>query len=95
MQDLHPSDRGPRGTHEGAVICNGNLYCPKTPAALLHLAPLPPGAEPADVAARDQQTAELARYKLGLHAAEMPAATAATHAPPSRGRSAARCARNP
>ena len=70
MQDLHPSDRGPRGTHEGAVICNGNLYCPKTPAALLHLAPLPPGAEPADVAARDQQTAELARYKLGLHAAE-------------------------
>jgi hypothetical protein len=70
VQDLHPSDRGPRGTHEGAVICNGNLYCPKTPAALLHLAPLPPGAEPADVAARDQQTTELARYKLGLHAAE-------------------------
>jgi len=70
VQDLHPSDRGPRGTHEGAVICNGNLQRPKTPAALLHLAPPPPGAEPADVAARDQQTAELARYKPGLHAAE-------------------------
>jgi hypothetical protein len=68
--DLHPSDRGPQGTHEGAVICNGNLYCPKTPEALLQLIPLPPGAEPADAAAHDQQTAELARYKLGLHAAQ-------------------------
>ncbi len=68
--DLHPSDRGPQGTHEGAVICNGNLYCPKTPEPLLQLIPLPPGAEPADVAAHDQQTAELARYKLGLHAAQ-------------------------
>jgi hypothetical protein len=26
VQDLHPSDRGPRGTHEGAVIANGNLH---------------------------------------------------------------------
>jgi len=68
--DLHPSDRGPQGTHEGTVICNGNLYCPKTPEPLLQLIPLPPGAEPADVAAHDQQTAELARYKLGLHAAQ-------------------------
>jgi hypothetical protein len=25
IQDLHPSDRGPRGTHDGAVIANGNL----------------------------------------------------------------------
>lgn len=70
VQDLHPADRGPRGTHDGAVICNGNLYCPATPKALLQLIPLPPGAGPADVAAHDQQTAELARHKLGLHAAE-------------------------
>jgi hypothetical protein len=27
IHDLHPSDRGPRGTHEGAIICNGCLYC--------------------------------------------------------------------
>jgi hypothetical protein len=70
VQDLHPSDRGPRGTHDGAVICNGSLYCPATPKALLTLGPLPPGAAAADVAAHDQQTAELTRYKLGLHAAE-------------------------
>lgn len=70
VQDLHPADRGPRGTHHGAIICNGNLYCPKTPAALLQLVPLPPGATPGQTAAHDQQTAELARYKLGLHAAE-------------------------
>jgi hypothetical protein len=25
VQDLHPHDRGPKGTHEGAVIANGNL----------------------------------------------------------------------
>jgi hypothetical protein len=31
IQDLHPSDRGPRGTHAGAIIANGNLYCPATP----------------------------------------------------------------
>ena len=31
VQDLHPADRGPRGTHEGAIIANGNLYCPATP----------------------------------------------------------------
>jgi hypothetical protein len=70
VQDLHPADRGPRGTHDGAVICNGCLYCPATPKALLELTPLPPGASTADIAAHDQQTAELARHKLGVHAGE-------------------------
>ena len=65
VQDLHPHDRGPRGTHAGAIIANGNLYCPATPRPLLHLGPLPPGAAPGDAAAHDQQTAELARHKLG------------------------------
>jgi hypothetical protein len=31
VQDLHPHDRGPKGTHDGAIIANGNLYCPRTP----------------------------------------------------------------
>jgi hypothetical protein len=70
VQDLHPADRGPRGTHDGAVICNGCLYCPATPKALLELTPLPPGASTADIAAHDQQTAELARHKLGVHAGQ-------------------------
>lgn len=70
VTDLHPSDRGPRGTHHGAIIASGNLYCPCTPPALLQLIPLPPGAPAADTAAHDQKTAELARYKLGVHAAE-------------------------
>jgi hypothetical protein len=68
--DLHPSDRGPRGTHDGAIIANGCLYCPCTPPPLLQLVPLPPAAGPADTAVHDQQTAELARYKLGLHTGE-------------------------
>jgi hypothetical protein len=63
--DLHPHDRGPQGTHAGAIIANGCLYCPATPKPLLHLGPLAPGAAPDDIAAHDQQTAELARHKLG------------------------------
>lgn len=70
VQDLHPHDRGPRGTHQGAVVCNGNLYCPKTPPALLKLGPLPPGAGSDDVAVHDAQAAELARHKLGRHTAD-------------------------
>jgi hypothetical protein len=70
IQDLHPSDRGPKGTHDGAVIANGNLNCPQTPRTLLELAPPPPGASGEQVAAHDQQSAELARHKLGRHAAD-------------------------
>jgi hypothetical protein len=69
VHDLHPSDRGTRGTHQGAIIASGCLYCPKTPQPLLQLAALPPAATPAEVAVHDQQTAELSRYKLGVHAA--------------------------
>jgi hypothetical protein len=65
VQDLHPHDRGPQGTHAGAIIANGNLYCPATPKPLLHLGPLAPAATPEDITAHDQQTAELARHKLG------------------------------
>jgi len=65
VQDLHPHDRGPQGTHHGAIIANGNLYCPATPAPLLQLGPLPPGTPPGQVTTHDQQTGELARHKLG------------------------------
>jgi len=70
VQDLHPHDRGPKGTHEGAVIANGNLYCPQTPRTLLELTPLPPAATSEQIAAHDQQAAELARHKLGRHTAD-------------------------
>ena len=65
IQDLHPHDRGPQGTHHGAIIANGNLYCPATPRPLLQLVPLPPGATTAQTAAHDQQATELAKHKLG------------------------------
>jgi hypothetical protein len=68
--DLHPHDRGPRGTHQGAIIANGCLYCPLTPRPLLELVPLPPGASAAGTAVHDQKTAELSRYKLGVHAGD-------------------------
>jgi hypothetical protein len=65
IQDLHPHDRGPRGTHDGAITANGSLYCPATPRPLLELGPLARDATPDQAAAHDAQTAETARYKLG------------------------------
>ena len=65
VQDLHPSDRGPKGTHEGAIIANGNLYCPATPRPLPELSPLARDATPDQASAHDTQSAELARHKLG------------------------------
>jgi hypothetical protein len=65
VQDLHPHDRGPKGTHDGAIISNGNLYCPRTPRSLLELGPLSRGTSREQAAAHDAKTAETARYKLG------------------------------
>lgn len=64
MMDLHPNDRGPRGTFEGAISANGQLYCPATPVALLGLGPLARGALAGEVAAHDTASAELGRHKL-------------------------------
>ena len=65
VQDLRPHDRGPQGTHHGAIIANGNLCCPATPTTLLRLGPLARDATPQETAAHDTQAAGLARHKLG------------------------------
>ena len=70
VMDLHPHDRGPQGTYCGAICCNGTLYCPATPKALLGLGPLPRGATADQVAAHDQKTTELAHYKLSRISAD-------------------------
>jgi len=49
----------------GAIICNGNLYCPATPGVLLELGPLARSASKDETAAHDAKSTELARYKLG------------------------------
>lgn len=64
VQELHPNDRGPQGTHMGAIRANGNLYCPATPTALLELGPLSRGATEEEAAAHDRKAAELAKHKL-------------------------------
>jgi hypothetical protein len=83
VQDLHPHDRGPKGTHHGAVISNGRLYCPSAPRPLLELGPLARTATSEQAADHDRKTTELARYKLGrltaddqdgYHRAQCPAA---------------------
>jgi hypothetical protein len=64
VQDLHPNDRGPNGTHMGAICANGNLYCPATPPVLLDIQPLARAASSEQTEAHDQQCGELAKYKL-------------------------------
>ena len=91
VQDLHPHDRGPKGTHDGAVISNGNLYCPQTPRPLLELGPLARTATREQAADHDRKTAELARYKPGRLTSDDQTATTACSAPPPWARSAARC----
>jgi hypothetical protein len=49
--DLHPHDRGEKGTFAGAIAANGNLYCPKTPTPLLQLAPIARDASPEKIGA--------------------------------------------
>ena len=93
VQDLHPHDRGPRGTHEGAVIANGSLYCPQTPRTLLELALLHP--QPA--ASRPPRTTSRPPSWPGTSSAgtvpTTPTDTIASPAPPPPARSAARSAR--
>ena len=90
IQDLHPHDRGPKGTSQGAIIANGNLYCPATPRTLLELGPLARSATPEQAARHDAKTAEAARYKLGrltrddedgYHRVQCPAATGKIRCP--------------
>ena len=65
VQDLRAHDRGPKGTHHGATIVNGNLYCPATPRTLLELGPLARTATKEQAADWERKTTELARYKFG------------------------------
>jgi hypothetical protein len=90
VQDLHPHDRGPKGTHDGAVISNGNLYCPQAPRMLLELGPVARTATKEQAADHDRKTGELARYKLGrltaddedgYHRVQCPAAMGKTRCP--------------
>jgi hypothetical protein len=74
VQDLHPSDRGPHGTHHGAIISNGNLYCPQAPRALLQPGPLardsPPSRCPRTIPGpRNSPAASSARSPLRTSAA--------------------------
>lgn len=90
VQDLHPHDRGPKGSHAGAVIANGNLYCPQTPRPLLELTPLARTATQQQATDWERTTAELARYKLsrltaddadGYHRVQCPATTGKIRCP--------------
>ena len=65
VMDLHPNDRGPQGTFAGAILHNGNLYCPATERALFELGPLARDATSIEIEAHDKMADELSSYKLG------------------------------
>jgi hypothetical protein len=93
VQDLHPHDRGPKGTHDGAIISNGNLYCPRTPRPLLELGPPARTATKEQAADWERKTSELAHYKLGRLTADDPDGYHRVQCPAAMGK--ARCPLRP
>ena len=90
VTDLHPHDRGPKGTFRGAILANGRLYCPSTPEALLALGPLARAATREEIHAHDLKSAELVHYQLtrltsedkdGYHRVACPATTGQVRCP--------------
>jgi hypothetical protein len=95
VQDLHPHDRGPKGTCHGAIIANRNLYCPATPRTLTELGPLARTATKEQAADHDRTTSELAYWRTASSAGSpptTPTATTGSSVPPPWARSAARSA---
>ena len=95
IQDLHPHDRGPNGTHHGAIISNGNLYCPATPRALLELGPLARDATRGRPRHTTPGPPSWPATNSAASPATTPTATTASCAPPPWARPAARSARPP
>jgi hypothetical protein len=60
-------DRGPKGTHHGAIIPDGNLYCPARPRACSSSCrpPAAPRATLPQAVAHDAKSGEAARHKPG------------------------------
>ena len=75
VQDLHPHDRGPKGTHDGAIISNGNLYFHSDPAPAAGTRAARPHRHRRTSRRPRRKTAETARYKLGRITPTTPTAT--------------------
>ena len=83
IQDLHPHDRGPKGIHHGAIISNGNPYCPKTPRPLLELGPLARDAAREQPRTRTRRPPSWPATSSAASPATTLTATIASSAPPS------------
>jgi hypothetical protein len=95
VQDLHPADRGPCGTHHGAIIANGNLSCPATPARSRNPARWPATPHPARPARTTSSPPNSPATNPAGSPATTPTATTRSRAPRPSARSAARSARRP
>jgi hypothetical protein len=89
VQDLHPADRGPQGTYHGAIIANGNLYCPATPSRCCTSGRWPPPpplrTPPSTTSAPPSSPATSSAGSPPM----TPTATTVSPAPPPRANSAA------
>jgi hypothetical protein len=67
LDDIFGTHRfsAPTGSQHPQVFCNGNLYCPATPKALLSLGPLARGASKEEQKTHDRSCGEPVGYKLG------------------------------
>ena len=96
VQDLHPHDRGPKGTHHGAIIANGNLYCPQPPPARCWDSGRSPAGPPPAQAGRHDATDRRGRPLQARppHPRRRRRLPPGRSARPPRARSAARCAQH-
>jgi hypothetical protein len=95
IQDLHPDDRGPKGTHHGAIIASGSLYCPATPLPCSNSArspATPPQTRSPPMTSRPPRPPATSSERSP---ATTTTATTGSCALPPRGNSAARCAPPP
>ena len=91
IQDLHPHDRGPRGTHHGAIIANGSLYCPADPRDTAGARAAAPRRHPrGHRRARRRGPPSSPGTNSARSPPMTPTATTASPAPPPQARSAAR-----
>jgi hypothetical protein len=95
VQDLHPHDRGPKGTHDGAITANGNLYCPQTPARCWNSGRSPPARRKSKPPITTARPPSSPVTNSAASPATTPTATTASPAPPPRARSAARSGPHP
>jgi hypothetical protein len=92
VQDLHPNDRGPRGTHDGPVMQTETCTVPPHRKRCCSSSPCHPAPHPPTPPPTTSRPPNSPGTNSAFTPARTPTATAVTPAQPSPGKSAARSA---